>query len=113
MTMTKRQGMLSIVAMSAAMVLGAGVAQAQYRNKPITMIVPFAAGGPTDVIARIVGEHMSRSLGQTVVVENVAGAGGHDRHHPRRARHGGWLHHHDGAYGHAWCRAGPLSAPCL
>jgi tripartite-type tricarboxylate transporter receptor subunit TctC len=76
MTMTKRQGMLSIVAMSAAMVLGAGVAQAQYPNKPITMIVPFAAGGPTDVIARIVGEHMSRSLGQTVVVENVAGAGG-------------------------------------
>jgi tripartite-type tricarboxylate transporter receptor subunit TctC len=76
MTMTKRQGMLSIVAMSAAMVLGTGLAQAQYPNKPITMIVPFAAGGPTDVIARIVGEHMSRSLGQTVVVENVAGAGG-------------------------------------
>ncbi len=37
---------------------------------------PFAAGGPTDVIARIVGEHMSRTLGQTIVVENVAGAGG-------------------------------------
>lgn len=40
------------------------------------MIVPFAAGGPTDVVARIVGEHMSRTLGQQVVVENVAGAGG-------------------------------------
>jgi tripartite-type tricarboxylate transporter receptor subunit TctC len=40
------------------------------------MIVPFAAGGPTDVIARIVGEHMSRTLGQQIVVENVAGAGG-------------------------------------
>lgn len=47
-----------------------------YPNRPITMIVPFAAGGPTDVIARIVGEHMSRTLGQQVVVENVAGAGG-------------------------------------
>jgi tripartite-type tricarboxylate transporter receptor subunit TctC len=40
------------------------------------MIVPFAAGGPTDVVARIVGEPMSRTLGQQVVVENVAGAGG-------------------------------------
>jgi tripartite-type tricarboxylate transporter receptor subunit TctC len=40
------------------------------------MVVPFAAGGPTDVIARIVGEHMTRTLGQQVVVENVAGAGG-------------------------------------
>ena len=40
------------------------------------MIVPFAAGGPTDVVARIVGEHMSRTLGQQIVVENVAGAGG-------------------------------------
>jgi tripartite-type tricarboxylate transporter receptor subunit TctC len=44
--------------------------------RPITIIVPFAAGGPTDVIARIVGEHMSRSLGQQLVVENVVGAGG-------------------------------------
>jgi tripartite-type tricarboxylate transporter receptor subunit TctC len=40
------------------------------------MIVPFAAGGPTDVIARIVAEHMSRTLGQQVVIENVTGAGG-------------------------------------
>jgi tripartite-type tricarboxylate transporter receptor subunit TctC len=40
------------------------------------MIVPFAAGGPTDVVARIVGEHMSRTLGQQIVVENVSGAGG-------------------------------------
>ncbi|MGE5715115.1 MAG: tripartite tricarboxylate transporter substrate-binding protein, partial [Acidobacteriota bacterium] len=40
------------------------------------MIVPFAAGGPTDVVARIVGDHMSRTLGQQIVIENVAGAGG-------------------------------------
>jgi tripartite-type tricarboxylate transporter receptor subunit TctC len=54
-----------------------GGAQAQaYPTKPITMIVPFAAGGPTDIIARIVGDHMSKTLGQQVVVENVAGAGG-------------------------------------
>ncbi len=40
------------------------------------MIVPFAAGGPTDIIARLVGESMSKTLGQQIVVENVAGAGG-------------------------------------
>ncbi|HEV2605916.1 MAG TPA: tripartite tricarboxylate transporter substrate-binding protein [Microvirga sp.] len=64
--------------LAAALGLAATGAQAQgnYPARPITMIVPFAAGGPTDVIARIVGDHMSRTLGQQVVVENVAGAGG-------------------------------------
>ena len=51
-------------------------AAAQYPNKPITVIVPFAAGGPTDVVTRLVGEHMSRTLGQPVIVENIGGAGG-------------------------------------
>src|SRR6185295_16123370 len=51
-------------------------AAAQYPNKPITIIVPFAAGGPTDVVARLVGEHMSRTLGQTLLIENIGGAGG-------------------------------------
>ena len=60
-----------------AVVLGAISASAQdYPARPITMIVPFAAGGPTDLFARIVGEHMSRTLGQQIVVENVVGAGG-------------------------------------
>jgi tripartite-type tricarboxylate transporter receptor subunit TctC len=60
-----------------ALALGlAGGAFAAYPERPITMIVPFAAGGPTDVTARIVGEHMSRTLGQQIVIENVAGAGG-------------------------------------
>jgi tripartite-type tricarboxylate transporter receptor subunit TctC len=53
----------------------AAVAQA-YPSRPITLIVPFAAGGPTDVAARIASEHMFRTLGQQVVVENVVGAGG-------------------------------------
>jgi len=53
------------------------IARAQsYPARPITMIVPFAAGGGTDVPARIVGEHMSRTLGQQIVVQNVVGAGG-------------------------------------
>jgi tripartite-type tricarboxylate transporter receptor subunit TctC len=52
------------------------LAEDAYPNKPITVIVPFAAGGPTDVVTRLVGEHMSRTLGQQLVVENVGGAGG-------------------------------------
>lgn len=60
--------------------LGALGAQAQaqqaYPTRAITMIVPFAAGGPTDVIARIVTGHMAQTLGQTIVIENVVGAGG-------------------------------------
>ncbi|HEY7086103.1 MAG TPA: tripartite tricarboxylate transporter substrate-binding protein [Hyphomicrobiaceae bacterium] len=53
-----------------------GPARSEFPDRPITMIVPFAAGGPTDTIARIVGEQMGKTLGQSVVVENVAGAGG-------------------------------------
>jgi tripartite-type tricarboxylate transporter receptor subunit TctC len=66
--------------LTALVLAGASLAQpaaAQtYPARSITMIVPFAAGGTTDIIARIVGEHMSRTLGQTIIVENVAGAGG-------------------------------------
>ncbi|MEN9630950.1 MAG: hypothetical protein RJA10_4178 [Pseudomonadota bacterium] len=55
----------------------AGVAQAQsYPTKSITLVVPFAAGGPTDVVARTLGAAMQKSLGQTVVIENKLGAGG-------------------------------------
>jgi tripartite-type tricarboxylate transporter receptor subunit TctC len=56
----------------------AALAQAQgtWPTKPITLVVPFAAGGPTDVVARTLGAAMTRSLGQTVVVENKLGAGG-------------------------------------
>jgi tripartite-type tricarboxylate transporter receptor subunit TctC len=54
-----------------------GLAAAQnFPNRPITMVVPFAAGGPTDVLARVVAARMGESLGQQVVVENVGGAGG-------------------------------------
>ncbi len=62
---------------AAAVALSAAAALAQaYPSRPITMTVPFAAGGPTDIVARVVGEHMTRTLGQQVVVENVSGAGG-------------------------------------
>jgi tripartite-type tricarboxylate transporter receptor subunit TctC len=52
-------------------------AQAQnFPNKPLTMIIPFAAGGPTDVLGRVVGQRMGQILGQSVIIENVGGAGG-------------------------------------
>ena len=60
-----------------ALVAFAGGAHAQdYPKRPITMIVPFAAGGASDVIARAVAEQMGSALGQSIVIENVAGAGG-------------------------------------
>jgi tripartite-type tricarboxylate transporter receptor subunit TctC len=64
-----------------AILAGAGAAiaptQAQeYPTRAITMIVPFAAGGPTDVVARIVTGHMAQTLGQSIIIENVVGAGG-------------------------------------
>jgi tripartite-type tricarboxylate transporter receptor subunit TctC len=54
-----------------------GAAYAQpYPSRPITLVVPFAAGGTTDVVSRIMADHMSRTLGQQIVVENIGGAGG-------------------------------------
>jgi tripartite-type tricarboxylate transporter receptor subunit TctC len=58
------------------LVISGAPAAAQYPDKPITVVVPFAAGGPTDVVTRLLGDHMSRTLGQTIIVENVGGAGG-------------------------------------
>src|SRR6476469_3679059 len=66
-------------ALTVLLTVGALAAPAQAQNypaRPITLIVPFAAGGPTDIIARIVADHMSKTLGQQLVIENVVGAGG-------------------------------------
>lgn len=68
-----------VLALLACIVSAAGVSVAMaqtYPARPITIIVPFAAGGPTDVIARSIGEHMKGSLRQPVIVENIGGGGG-------------------------------------
>jgi putative tricarboxylic transport membrane protein len=72
-----RRKFLPILAGAAALpiVSRAGWAQA-YPTRPVTIIVPFAPGGGTDFAARVVGEHMSRTLGQRFVIENYPGAGG-------------------------------------
>jgi len=72
-------GILSrAIAVVAALGFAAGTAAAQtdYPRRAITLIVPFAAGGPTDVISRIIGDHMTRTLGQPIIIENMVGAGG-------------------------------------
>jgi tripartite-type tricarboxylate transporter receptor subunit TctC len=68
--------MRKLLAAVAVTALFAGPAFAQYPDRPITVIVPFAAGGPTDTVTRLVAESMSKDLGQQVVVENAGGAGG-------------------------------------
>ncbi len=69
--------MLTRFLLTAALLLGSIIpAAAQYPERPITLIVPFAAGGGSDVSSRIMGEAMGKILGQSIVVENVAGAGG-------------------------------------
>ena len=60
----------------AALAFAAGAAAQQYPTRTISIIVPFAAGGPTDTVTRLVAQSMTKTLGQTVIVENVAGAGG-------------------------------------
>jgi tripartite-type tricarboxylate transporter receptor subunit TctC len=67
--------LLSVIAVATAAFATPAMAQG-YPSKPITLIVPYAAGGPSDSIARMVGKTMSETLGQQIIIENVAGAGG-------------------------------------
>ena len=67
-------------------VLTAGSALAEYPEKPITIVVPFAAGGPTDKVARDLAEALRKPLGATLVIENVGGAGGTLRHQGGQGR---------------------------
>jgi tripartite-type tricarboxylate transporter receptor subunit TctC len=65
-----------LVAVVTLALAAAGASAQQYPTKPVTIVVPFAAGGPTDTVARAVGQAMEKSLGTNVVVENKPGAGG-------------------------------------
>ena len=69
--------LLQILVLTVLAHMGVAHAQAKkYPDKPVTLVIPFAVGGPTDVVARMISIPMGKSLGQSVVVENVIGAGG-------------------------------------
>jgi tripartite-type tricarboxylate transporter receptor subunit TctC len=70
-----RRCLLCVVVMSASLALPGALAQ-NYPDRPIRLVVPFPAGGTTDIVARVVSEHVSRRLGQQMIVENRPGAGG-------------------------------------
>ena len=65
-----------LAAALAAMALTGQASADDFPTRPVTMVIPFAAGGPTDVLGRVIGARMGEILGQTVVIENVGGAGG-------------------------------------
>lgn len=66
----------ALAALAAFGLATSAVAQGAFPNRPITLIVPTAAGGPTDTVARLIAESMARDLGQSIVIENLSGAGG-------------------------------------
>lgn len=76
MRFNRRAILTSAIAVISAFAAQGVAAQTAFPNKPITLIVPSASGGPTDTVGRLIAESMTRTLGQTVVVENVGGASG-------------------------------------
>jgi tripartite-type tricarboxylate transporter receptor subunit TctC len=76
MTFTRRNILAGTALLAAVALPLSAFAQSTFPTKPITLVVPAAAGGPTDTVARLIAESMSKTLGQTVVVENLGGAGG-------------------------------------
>src|SRR5512145_2306211 len=67
---------IRVLGASLFLVLAANAGAQQYPTRNISMIVPYAAGGPTDTVARVLGQAMGKPLGQTVIVENRPSAGG-------------------------------------
>src|SRR4051812_33142603 len=71
-----RSAVAAVFGLGLVVACGTAAHAQSYPSRAVTVIVPFPAGGPSDVVARIVTEHMGRTLGQTLVIENVGGAGG-------------------------------------
>src|SRR6478735_3796245 len=67
---------VSSIALAVLALSGGAQAQQPYPNRNVTMMVPFAAGGPTDTVARVVAQAMGKPMGQTIIVENKPSAGG-------------------------------------
>ncbi|HWL67645.1 MAG TPA: tripartite tricarboxylate transporter substrate-binding protein [Geminicoccus sp.] len=71
-----RRGFIAAVIATALLGAGSAASAQEFPTKPVTIVVPFAAGGPTDTVTRLVAQSMTGTLGQQVIVENVGGAGG-------------------------------------
>jgi tripartite-type tricarboxylate transporter receptor subunit TctC len=71
-----RRGILAAVAALTALTVTGAQAQTSYPNKPVKLVVPFPAGGTTDIVARLVAAELQKTWGQPVLIENRAGAGG-------------------------------------
>ena len=98
MTIPRRR-FLHFAVGAAALPTTSHISRAQaYPARTIMIILRFSAGGGTDVTARIIGQYMSRVLGQQIIVENVTGAVRDDWLDPCNARKTGRLHHHDGSH---------------
>src|SRR5471032_3216924 len=67
---------MKLVILCATIAMATGVSAQQFPTRPVTVIVPYPAGGPTDTIGRILTERMAKALGQPVIVENVGGGAG-------------------------------------
>src|SRR5262249_8563805 len=74
-SMQTKTVLLVLLAFAGLATISSAAAQ-DYPSRPITVVVPFAAGGPTDTVARIAADHMRSSLGQPIIIENVVGASG-------------------------------------
>ena len=107
-----RRTFLHLAAGAAALSALPRVARAEtYPARTVTIIVPVAAGGTTDITARIIGQYMSQLFGQQFVIENVTGAGG--TFDPRNALKTRWLYHLDGSHRNACLLRLVLSQPCV
>lgn len=74
--MKRRQFNQYVISLAALGTMGAARASQDYPSKPITVVVPFSVGGSTDTVSRLISQHVSKALGQPIVVENRAGGGG-------------------------------------